>query len=759
MAVRMTGMISGMDTDSLIKELVNAQRLKNKKVSDKLVKSEWKEEKWKELNTKLYKLYTSELDKVKLQGNYLTKKVSTTNDALVSVKGSKDAPEGAHTLTIDKLASSQYVTGDKLGTDKNGKEVTTSTKLSDLGMTSSNGKDMIVTIKNGTKEKQLIVTDNTTLDNFLSACKEAGLNASYDKTQKRIFVSSKESGAASAFSITTGEISSDATSALNDIKSLVNYAGLSTTVKGEVDAAVKTLEGLSSAELTDLNDKAMNGTAGADSAEQKKIDAIKTLRDYAIKKAETDLKASSVKQVKESIKSNFISGQGEPDAIALEALKTEIENEIAAGTLPGSTDVEAAAIERFKKNEAVLDDIKAKTQEKIDGGKFTLPEGKTLDEYASDVVVTMVQKDRDAYFNDMVEKEYSGNSIYKSEADLIYNTGIDAYKNSILTGADGLLTNIATYSENSGVSDKPGASNLTLLGLDEITGKEEDLDLSKVKVVLASDSEITLDGAKLTGTTNTINANGLTISITGKTAVGETISLDVANNTEANYEMVKNFIKTYNEILGEMNKLYYADSSRGYDPLSDEEKEAMTDDQIEKWESKIKDSSLRRDTTLDSLLSSMKSAMMSSVKVDGKSYSLATYGITTSTDYTEKGLLHIYGDKDDSVYSTQSDKLMKALSEDPDTVVTVLTEVAKNLYSALDSKMKSIPNVSSTNTAYNDKLLDKEQTDYKKRIAVLEKKLTEMENKYYKQFSAMETALAKLQSQSNALAGLMGTNS
>lgn len=55
----------------------------------------------------------------------------------------------------------------------------------------------------------------------------------------------------------------------------------------------------------------------------------------------------------------------------------------------------------------------------------------------------------------------------------------------------------------------------------------------------------------------------------------------MANNTQETYDMIKNFIKSYNAILKEMNELYYAPSSRGYDPLSDDEKEAMTDGQIE----------------------------------------------------------------------------------------------------------------------------------------------------------------------------------
>ena len=48
--------------------------------------------------------------------------------------------------------------------------------------------------------------------------------------------------------------------------------------------------------------------------------------------------------------------------------------------------------------------------------------------------------------------------------------------------------------------------------------------------------------------------------------------------------MVKEFVKNYNAILKEMNELYDAPSSRGYDPLSDDEMEAMTDSQIEEWE-------------------------------------------------------------------------------------------------------------------------------------------------------------------------------
>ena len=82
----------------------------------------------------------------------------------------------------------------------------------------------------------------------------------------------------------------------------------------------------------------------------------------------------------------------------------------------------------------------------------------------------------------------------------------------------------------------------------------------------------------------------------------------------------------------------------------------MSDEEVEKWEGKIKGALLRRDSTVGSLLSSMKNAMQSSVVVDGKKFNLSTFGIQTSKDYTEKGLLHIWGAPDDETSSGEEDK-------------------------------------------------------------------------------------------------------
>ena len=147
--------------------------------------------------------------------------------------------------------------------------------------------------------------------------------------------------------------------------------------------------------------------------------------------------------------------------------------------------------------------------------------------------------------------------------------------------------------------------------------------------------------------------------------------------------------------------------------------------------------------------------MLTTTKIDGVSYSLSSFGIVTSSDYTEKGKLHIMGDEDDDTYATDTNKLKAALEENPEAVMKTLSEAGQSLYDALTKKMAKT-SLSSALTFYNDKKLDNDQTAYKKEISTLEEKLTDLEDKYYKQFSAMEMAMSKLNSQSSYLASLMG---
>ena len=64
--------------------------------------------------------------------------------------------------------------------------------------------------------------------------------------------------------------------------------------------------------------------------------------------------------------------------------------------------------------------------------------------------------------------------------------------------------------------------------------------------------------------------------------------------------------------------------------------------------------------------------------------------------------------------------------------------------------------VSSALTFYSDIKMKDDIKDYDKRIKEWETKLADKEDAYYSKFTKMETALAKILSQSNSLSGLFG---
>ena len=151
------------------------------------------------------------------------------------------------------------------------------------------------------------------------------------------------------------------------------------------------------------------------------------------------------------------------------------------------------------------------------------------------------------------------------------------------------------------------------------------------KKIDGCDAEITLNGIQYTGSTNNFSVNGLNITAQVVTGDGDAnaISITTATDTQGIYDKIKDFLSQYNSLINEITSLYNADSAKGYDPLTDDEKDAMSDTEVEKWEQKIKDSLLRRDDNLESLMSAMTSAMSGAVEVNGKKYYLSNFGIKT----------------------------------------------------------------------------------------------------------------------------------
>lgn len=284
---------------------------------------------------------------------------------------------------------------------------------------------------------------------------------------------------------------------------------------------------------------------------------------------------------------------------------------------------------------------------------------------------------------------------------------------------------------------------------------------SGAKKIDGCDSEIKLNGITYTSSLNTYSINGLSITAMQATGDGDTnaITVTTATDTQAIYDKIKSFLTQYNSLINEMTSLYNADTAKGYEPLTDDEKSAMSDSEVEKWEEKIKSSLLRRDDSLESVMNLMTNAMSQPVTIDGKKYYLSSFGIKTlgflNAPENQQNAYHIDGDEDDTATSGNEDKLMAMINSDPDTVVSFMQQLTTNLYDAIGTKMKS-STLSSIYKVYNDKEMASEYSDYTTTIKKWEQKLRDQEDAYYKKFSAMETALSKLQSQTSSLSNLFG---
>lgn len=186
----------------------------------------------------------------------------------------------------------------------------------------------------------------------------------------------------------------------------------------------------------------------------------------------------------------------------------------------------------------------------------------------------------------------------------------------------------------------------------------------------------------------------------------------------------------------------------------------MSDSDVEKWEAKIKGSILRRDSNLSTLASVMKNTMLKGAAVNGKQMYLADFGIETGSWFTtaenEKNAYHINGDEDDSTVSAKANDLKAAIAADPNTVIAFFSELSNSLYSELNKQSSSIEGIRSFGSFYDDKKIQDDYNSYKEKIKKQEDKLTAMENRWYDKFTAMETAMAKMQSNQSAISSLLG---
>lgn len=684
MAMRVTGMMSGMDTESIIQQLVAAKQTKVDDLKKKQTKHEWKQEAWKDLNSKIYKLYTGTLSNLRYTSSFAKKTTTVSNSNLVSVITKDTAMDSVQNLKINKLAKAGYLTGAEVkGAD--GKKLSSSSKVVESLGIDEGSKFEVST--NG-KKTEITIDKNTTINSLVNQLKSAGVNANFDAGQQRFYIGASALGENADFTIIGSN--NQGTAALDklgiliyDDNTMAAYEKYATMSPEDKDALIQSRVEARIAAL--LSERESLTKKNNELADKMKECADEYNAEYG-QEAECDLGIDSERSARKTVLEGKIAD--------LEAKET-------------LSDEEQTQLNHHKAEMSYIN------------GYNSLKESQEKNQTRLDEIASYVDEDGNAveYVDD------DGNSISK----LAKEVGVE------------VQTKIDEANRICNLADRAGSA-----GANKQVGQR---------------AEIELNGVKYFSESNTLDINGLTITCNGETAPNEVITLTTKNDTSGIYDMIKSFIKEYSALINEMDKLYNAESAKGYEPLTDDEKEAMSETEIEKWESKIKDSLLRRDSTLSSVSGAMKEIMMSGFEVGGKKMYLYDFGIETMGYFNaadnEKNAYHIYGDEDDDAFKNETNKLMAMINSDPDAVVGFFTQLSQKLYDKMFDLMKGTE-FSSVYKVYDDKKMKEEYDDYTKKISEAESKLQAYEDKWYKKFSAMETAMAKMQSNASAVTSLLG---
>lgn len=272
--------------------------------------------------------------------------------------------------------------------------------------------------------------------------------------------------------------------------------------------------------------------------------------------------------------------------------------------------------------------------------------------------------------------------------------------------------------------------------------------ISEMSTNRGTDSEAVIDGITVTRDSNEYTIDGISYDLkkVTKGTSEETVDFTLDRDYSSTISTVSKFVDAYNKIFLKLNELVgETDYSAEYPPLTDTQKEAMSEDQIAAWETKAKSGLLSQNKDLVNLISGLKNAFYSSLGGTGKN--ATEIGITTAG----------YFDANAGQISLSEDKLSEALKNNPEDVIRMFTNGGSNTASSLQGLAYKIRNsiTNYTSTVTNAmKSAAKQISSYDTEISGLEDKLGQLADRFYSKFSSMETALSKLNSQSSYISQL-----
>ncbi|AXF56304.1 flagellar filament capping protein FliD [Salicibibacter kimchii] len=304
-----------------------------------------------------------------------------------------------------------------------------------------------------------------------------------------------------------------------------------------------------------------------------------------------------------------------------------------------------------------------------------------------------------------------------------------------------------------GVFNPDGGDEISFYGDDDEDSFFTDfLKLGDDEGQRAQNAKFTINGLETERRSNTLTMDNLTITLHDEFDESVTVSSSV--DTDVIVENITEFVDEYNALLTDVHEKLGETRNRDYPPLTDEQRRAMTEHEIELWEEQAQSGLLSHDRQLGNFMNQMRENLYQTINVEGSNIEhLSDLGITTSNDYLERGKLEI-----------DEGTLHSVVEEDPEGAFNFFSQtgaengIARNLRETVNDMEEAISRqAGGSNGRYQNHQfsLGREINQLDDRIENFDRRLEQIENRYWQQFTAMEQAISEANNQSQMLMNFM----
>lgn len=778
MVLRIGGLASGMDIDALVEKLMKAERTPLDRTFQKKQTYEWQRDAYRNVNSKLKAFDTFLFDKMIISGKMNQKSATSSNEQLVSVKANAGASGNISIGGVSQLASAAQEVGKQT-------KYTGNTKLSELGVSSTS-----ISIKSigadgrlASEATKIEFTGDMTINDLLKNINSSGAGVTAIFEGGKLSISAKNTGREKSgqgeivvkegrdvftelgfddAKYAEGKLASNGKNAMFEVNGIqterssntFTISGYELTLKETFNAGNISQKQLDAAkiELTNAQKALGDNTNGLTKSY---IDAV---NDYF------GTTYSDISDVKDAVENGTL-----PESLYKQKFETAYNNKFASELTDGEKDAYKKLVDKTRIGNLSNEDI-VKIKENDVAKLKGMDEFKNFSE--EDLLILKDNENSIENFRKQVLKE-SDESLYKSlDKNLLSN---DAAVSFLKKYKDKTTEEITKAVE--GLEDeelKKALQSVDVDQLKEVADNAEKLgsfsDVAKAQVTYET-KKTAYDAAEKAYNTGEqrvkdaeqalSNAQKIVDSnpISGNVAP---VTMHASSDTKAAMEQIKEFVDKYNELIEDLNKQLKETKYRDYAPLTTEQREDMSEHEQKIWDEKAKSGLLRSDSLIREGMANMRLSFMGSVAGLGDKLmdSLAEIGITTTNDMTKSGQLVIDEAKleaalakdPDQVHQlfTQTGEVKKTTEENGSEVTEDTRGIAWRLRDAMKVMTVNIEKKAGKDGAVNNTFgLGLKINESDDRITKLQAKLKEIEARYWKQFTAMETAINKANSQAS----------